>query len=109
MILMLLLPSNWNPCESLATCRIKFLAISGAIKCKINGSRRHLTNLPQGGLEEPCKLIFNGDAKYVLKVAKPFEMKKRKHDKEGNEEAQPSKRYKDSTQNSAINWRNKST
>ena len=94
-----------------ATCSL-FLDLGGTIDCKITGPRRHSSDLPQGGLEVPCKLIFKGDAKYVFKVAKlikPFEMKKRKFDKEGNEEAQPSKRYKDSIQNSAINVEEMST
>ena len=94
-----------------AICSL-FLDLRGTIDCKITGPRRHSSDLLQGGLEVPCKLIFKGDAKYVFKVAKlikPFEMKKRKHDKEGNEESQPSKRYKDSIQNSAINVEEMST
>ena len=94
-----------------ATCSL-FLDLGGTIDCKITGPRRHSSDLPQGGLEVPCKFIFKGGAKYVSKVAKlikPFEMTKRKYDKEGNEEAQASKRYKDSIQNSIINVEEMST
>ena len=43
-------------------CHI-FLRRSGNIFVKITGKRKHLTDLPQGGLEVPCSLTFVGDSK----------------------------------------------
>ena len=47
-----------------------FLRYSGLIKCKVTGSRQYSRNLPQGGLEIPCKLTFAGSEKYIGKVKK---------------------------------------
>jgi len=30
-------------------------------KCKVTGNRRYPCDLPQGGMEVPCHLIFNGE------------------------------------------------
>ena len=88
--------------KSLATFHVRFsphaVYLGGTIDCRITGPRHHSSDLPQGGLEVLCILIFKGDAKYVCKVVKlikPFEMKKRKYEKEVNGETQPSKRHKD--------------
>ena len=40
------------------------------ITCKVTGPRRFSADLPQGGLEIPCKLIFTGIAKDVEKVTR---------------------------------------
>ena len=40
-----------------------FLLRNGTIDCTVVGTRRYLADLPQGGLEIPCKLIFNGKCK----------------------------------------------
>ena len=40
------------------------------IDCFVSGSRRHSSDLPQGGLEVPCKLVFKGLAKFIVKVRK---------------------------------------
>ena len=48
-----------------------FLRHSGAIKCKVTGTRQYSRDLPQGGLEIPCQLTFEGsDEKYIRKVKK---------------------------------------
>jgi hypothetical protein len=39
-----------------------------AILCTVTGSRRYSKDLPQGGLEVPCKLEFFGDSGYLSKV-----------------------------------------
>ena len=36
--------------------------------CIVTGSRRNSQDLPQGGLEIPCELLFTGDTKYIQKA-----------------------------------------
>jgi len=43
-----------------------FLGKSGSITCKVTGSRQHSVDLPQGGLEIPCELIFSASSKKLL-------------------------------------------
>ena len=38
--------------------------------CEVTGRRRFSADLPQGGLEVPCTLIFTGAGKYIAKVQK---------------------------------------
>ena len=45
-----------------------FLLRGGTISCKVIGRRRYSVDLPQGGLEIPCKLIFRGKKKYLFKI-----------------------------------------
>ena len=45
-----------------------FLRKGGDILCTITGGRQHSFDLPQGGLEIPCELMFKGDKKSVDKV-----------------------------------------
>ena len=47
-----------------------FLRRSGSIVCQVNGSRRYFSDLPQGGLEISCKLIFTGNLSKIDKVGK---------------------------------------
>ncbi len=47
-----------------------FLRRGGSIRCQVTGSRRFSQDLPQGGLEIPCELIFEGSAKEVRKAEK---------------------------------------
>ena len=35
-----------------------FLGKSGTISCQVTGTKHYSRDLPQGGLEVPCKLIF---------------------------------------------------
>ena len=35
-----------------------FLRRGGSIKCIVNGNRKYSEDLPQGGLEVPCQLLF---------------------------------------------------
>ena len=41
-----------------AVCSL-FLRRHGTIACRVNGSRRYSRDLPHGGLEVPCILIFS--------------------------------------------------
>ena len=50
-----------------AVCSL-FLRRNGTILCEVTGTRRKSSDLPQGGLEIPCKLIFAGTASDILKV-----------------------------------------
>ena len=47
-----------------------FLRRGGSILCRVTGSRRFSRDLPQGGVEIPCMLVFQGDSKYVDKARK---------------------------------------
>ena len=41
-----------------ALCSL-FIRRGGVLKCCVDGSRRYSADLPQGGMEIPCKLIFS--------------------------------------------------
>ena len=45
-----------------------FLGRNGTILCEVIGSWHYSIDLPQGGLEIPCKLIFHSEAKLIVKV-----------------------------------------
>ncbi len=45
-----------------------FLRRGGTITCEITGHRRHSSDLPQGGLEVPCLLIFVGNKADIAKI-----------------------------------------
>ena len=47
-----------------------FLRRRGTILCHVIGARRFSADLPQGGLEVPCTLTFQGDSKDLDKVKK---------------------------------------
>ena len=58
------------PRKSSAVCSL-FLLLGGTICCEITDNQlRYPLDLPQGGLETPCKFIFQGDTKSVAKVQK---------------------------------------
>ena len=46
----------------------------GTITCEVTGLRQHSFDLPQGGLEVPCCLTFNGSEEDVGKVKKLLEL-----------------------------------
>ena len=52
-----------------AACAL-FLQHSGSIRCEVTGDRRYSSDLPQGGLEVPCELIFEGEKSYIQKIEK---------------------------------------
>ena len=47
-----------------------FLGREGTIQCQVTGTRQYSVDLPQGGLEVPCKLTFSGEARLIIKVQK---------------------------------------
>ena len=47
-----------------------FFLRRGSITCVVTGSRRHSSDLPQGGLEVPCTLTFIGSEDDTTKVRK---------------------------------------
>ena len=51
------------------TCTL-FLRRGGTIHCVITGGRRYSRDLPQGGVEIPCKLLFQGKPKEIKKFVK---------------------------------------
>ena len=53
-----------------AACTL-FLQKGGDLKGRITAARhRYSTDLPQGGLEIPCKLVFSGQEEMVAKIRK---------------------------------------
>ena len=56
--------------RKLSAIRSLFLQKGGSIFCQVSGGRRYSQDLPQGGLEIPCLLKFQGNAKDVQKVEK---------------------------------------
>ena len=47
-----------------------FIRRGGSISCSPTGRRRYSSDLPQGGLEIPCLLFFEGDSKEIKKLVK---------------------------------------
>ena len=62
-------PTNTEDPYAVAVVR-RSLSRKGSIRCRITASRRFSADLPQGGLEVPCILIFRGDPKDVAKMKK---------------------------------------
>ena len=50
-----------------------FLRQAGTLACEVTGDRRRSVDLPQGGLELPCLLIFTGPEELVCKVKQRVE------------------------------------
>ena len=47
-----------------------FILRGGTITCIVSGHCRYSADLPQGGMEVPCNLLFRGKKKYLLKINK---------------------------------------
>ena len=47
-----------------------FLRRNGTIMCRVTGNRQYSRDLPQGGLEIPCILIFTGNSEHLSKARK---------------------------------------
>ena len=45
-----------------------FLRRGGTIDCVVTGTQRYSADLPQGGLEIPCKLLFTAKARKIDKL-----------------------------------------
>jgi len=54
-----------------------FILRCGTITCIVNGHRRYSADLPQGGVEVLCVLVFHGKKKYLLKINKLKHVEKR--------------------------------
>ena len=51
-----------------------FLQWGGIICCEVTGLRRYYSDLPQGGLEIPCNIVFKGHLKEIEKVKKVLKL-----------------------------------
>ena len=49
-----------------------FLRRGGSIQCVVTGRRRYSADLPQGGLEVPCKLLFKASTKEIQKLKRLY-------------------------------------
>ena len=47
-----------------------FIRRGGSIACTVTGARRYSSDLPQGGLEIPCTLLFSAKKKEIQKLKK---------------------------------------
>ena len=47
-----------------------FLRRGGTIGCTVTGQRKYSADLPQGGLEIPCSLVFKATPKEIQKLKK---------------------------------------
>lgn len=47
-----------------------FIRRGGSITCTVTGHRRYSADLPQGGLEVPCLLLFKATPKEITKLKK---------------------------------------
>ena len=54
--------------RSISTLCSLFIERGGNITCEVTGNRQYSRDLPQGGLELPCKLTFFGTNKEITKV-----------------------------------------
>ena len=50
-----------------AACSL-FIQRGGAVMCKVTGPQHYSSNLPQGGLEVLCRLVFCGTSKLITKL-----------------------------------------
>ena len=73
-----------------------YLRRSGTILCRVSGSRRYSGDLVQGGLEIPCILTFEGDAKLTSKSKKVIERALEQKSVE-DQGSPPSKKRSDNT------------
>ena len=48
-------------------CLVNVFKEGGIISCVITGDRGYSANLPQGGLEVPCSLVFSSNPSIVKK------------------------------------------
>ena len=49
-----------------------FLRRERTIRCTVTGTRRYSEDLPQGGLEIPCNLLFSGKQKEIEEVKRLY-------------------------------------
>ena len=66
------------PREISRACSL-FLRRGNSITCRVTGHRRYSADLPQGGLEVPCILRFEGEVKDIAKLKKFVKPKLAEH------------------------------
>ena len=54
--------------QAISSVCFLFLGRNSTLTCQVTGARHYSINLPQGGLEIPCKLIFYGESRLIVKV-----------------------------------------
>ena len=57
------------PRATSAVCYL-FLRRNGTLRCQVTSTRHYSVDLPQDGLEIPCRLIFSSSARLIAKVQK---------------------------------------
>ena len=58
--------------RTISTISSLFIRRGGSIQCEVTDHRRYSRDLPQGGMEVPCKLHFRGDGSELKKVKAYF-------------------------------------
>ena len=79
-----------------------FLRHGGTINCRVTASRRYSRDLPQGGLEVPCVLTFQGGAKDIAKVSKLVSYALSLCPEAATKDEPPKKRIKCDTQDGSV-------
>lgn len=54
--------------RSISSLCYSFLRRNGTLTCEVISSKQYSADLPQGGLQIPCKLIFDGEVNLIDKV-----------------------------------------
>ena len=78
-----------------------FLRKGGNITCVVNGTRLFLADLVQGGLEVPCRLVFQGSTRDIDKVRKMLQDAPKEQQKapEVKQEVQKNKQEQEAQKN----------
>ena len=64
---------GYVPKKPLCLCSL-FLQQGSAICCEVTGLRCYSSDLPQGGLEIPCNIVFKGHLKEIDKLKKVLKL-----------------------------------
>ena len=62
--------------QKISTLSLLFLRSGGSISCQIIDRRRHSIDLPRGGLELSCSLVYCRTEKEIQKLAKIYKKDK---------------------------------
>ena len=79
-----------------------FLRHGGTINCRVTASRCYSRDMPQGGLEIPCMLMFQGGTKDIAKVSKLVSYALSLHPEAAIKDKLPKKKIKCDTQDSSV-------
>ena len=58
-----------------------FLRRGGTIDCVVTGGRRHSSDLPQGGLEIPCRVKFTAKPEQIKTLKRALKLKNKTNEK----------------------------